>query len=80
MEYGLALSHSQSHELVVYSDADWAAAQTPIAPLLDTMCFLEITLYHGPPSANTPSRGLVLKLNTGVLPMLWLRHAGFVSS
>ena len=24
MEYGLALSRSQSHELVVYSDADWA--------------------------------------------------------
>ena len=56
------------------------AAQTHVAPLLAIVYFLVIILYHGPPSANTPSRGLVLKLNTGVLPMLWLRHVGFVSS
>lgn len=57
-----------------------SAAQTPISPPLDIVCFLAIILYHGPPSTNTLSRGQVLKSNTGVLLMLWPRLAGFVNS
>jgi hypothetical protein len=56
------------------------AVQILVAPLLDIVCSLVITFYLGLLSANTPSRALVLKPNTEVLLMLWLRHAGFANS
>ena len=56
------------------------AARIPTALLLGTVCFLAIILYHDRPSANTLSHGPVLRLNTGVLPMLWLRLVGFPNS
>ena len=56
------------------------AAQTPAALLLGIVSFLAIILYCGRPSANTLSQGPVLRPNTGVLLMPWLRLVGFVNS
>ena len=56
------------------------AARIPTALLLGVVCFLEIILYHGHPSANTVSHGPVLRPNTGLLPMLCLRLVRFTNS
>jgi hypothetical protein len=56
------------------------AAWIPAALLLGIVCFLAIILCHGRPRANTLSHGPVLRPNTGVLPMPWLRLVGFANS
>jgi hypothetical protein len=55
------------------------ATRTLGALLPGTVCFLGTISYHGPPSVNILSRVLVPKLNTEVLPMQWLRLAGFAN-
>jgi hypothetical protein len=79
LHLGLLLRPSSSTDVVVYTDANWAAARTLASPLWATLCSLATISSPGLPSATTLCQGQAQKLSIMQWPMEWQRPLGCAS-
>ena len=80
VDLDLVLHRSSSAELVVYTDADWAACQTLVAPLPATPSSWAAIWSPGRPSGSRLSPAPVPRRSTGLSLTAWRRRPGCDSS
>jgi hypothetical protein len=79
LQFGLSLSRSQSHDLVVYSDADWTGCSDTRRSTSCYCVFLGNNLISWSSKRQHTMSLSSAELNIEVLQMSWLRLAGFVN-
>jgi hypothetical protein len=75
LDLGLILHSSSTHNLVAYSDADWAGCPDTRRSTSKFCVFLEITWFHGRLAVNRRSLAAAPRLSTKQLHLVLPRHA-----